>query len=459
MDKSASLSNINTIKGPWFPWWLCQAMLQIAPNKTLDAWQKRYGNRFIVPARKNLNFLYLSSPSDVDEIIKKFRGSIKSTRSHYISKLVGNFAIAMYEEGSDQHKEGRALVLSAINKIEGERLKSSIFNSITSITRGWANTQKFNATEFSKALMAEVAIFIMLNRQPTETENKLFLEIIDLVTTFDGKIESLAGRMGFDWKLYLGLASPWSKVKLLREKIIRMCSDMLLDEWEERRLLKDIYMSRGMLGNHLVKNIYVENDLSLRPLKLADFLISIYVAAMDTTSSSAAFAIEHAAREPQIFEELRREIKSQKNMFDFISTSKKLDSYCWEVINFYTPVVEIPRVVTKEITLNNLKLVQGTMLMICIPNYNQQKFDSLKSFSPWRFVDINASTSDIMSFGYGERKCPGMRLAILEIKLILAYFLLEWSIKAICPQIQIEKNLLARIPARGQQLIAYKTNA
>ena len=198
MNKNVSLSNVNTMKGPWFPWWLCQAMLQIAPNKTLDTWHKCYGDRFIVPARKNLNFLYLSSPSDVDELFKKFRGSIKSTRSHYISKLVGNFAIAMYEEGSDQHKEGRALVVNTINKIEGERLKSSIFNSITSITRGWANTQKFNARKFSQAVMAEVAIFIMLNRQPTEAENQLFSEIIDLVTTFDDKIEALAGRIGFD---------------------------------------------------------------------------------------------------------------------------------------------------------------------------------------------------------------------------------------------------------------------
>ena len=234
---------------------------------------------------------------------------------------------------------------------------------------------------------------------------------------------------------------------------------MLLNQWEEQRLLKDIDMSRGMLGKHLVKNIYVENDLSLRPLKLADFLISIYVAAIDTTSSSAAFAIEHVAREPQIFEELRREIKSPKNTFDFISISKKLDSYCWEVINSYTPIVEIPRIVTKEITLNNLKLVQGTMLMICIPNYNQQKFASWGSFSPWRFVDVNASTNDTMSFGAGARKCPGMKLAILEIKIILAYLLAEWTIEAIYPQIRIEKNLITRTPARDQQLIAHKISA
>ncbi|KAJ5938068.1 hypothetical protein N7454_004410, partial [Penicillium verhagenii] len=191
------------------------------------------------------------------------------------------------------------------------------------------------------------------------------------------------------------------------------------------------------------------NDLT--KLDIAQLLAAnTFGAGFNTTVVLVQCLCELATR-PEYVNTIRQEIistlSSKNNIWtkEGIDSMRKLDSFIKECHRYHCfDFAGTPRVVKKDFTFKNgLKVPKGTVLLT--PNaamlfdeeyvQNPLEFDGLRFFElanssetpeVFRYTSTNAR---YLQFGDGKHVCPGRFFAADELKLILAYLLLNFEIK------------------------------
>jgi cytochrome P450 len=99
------------------------------------------------------------------------------------------------------------------------------------------------------------------------------------------------------------------------------------------------------------------------------------------------------------------------------------------------------RVVMSDYTFSNgVTLPKGTALSVdTTPMHMGSEYENPEEFDPWRFYniqqktgkrsDITTTSNDFLAFGHGRHACPGRFFAAVEIKLMMAYLVLNYDIK------------------------------
>jgi cytochrome P450 family 142 subfamily A polypeptide 1 len=86
-----------------------------------------------------------------------------------------------------------------------------------------------------------------------------------------------------------------------------------------------------------------------------------------------------------------------------------------EMLRWVTPIRNMARVVTRDITFGGQSLLEGQKLLLLYPSANRDEsvFDD-----PFRF-DITRTPNDHVAFGFGTHFCMGASLARLEISIMV----------------------------------------
>ncbi|GBE89830.1 Cytochrome P450 monooxygenase paxP [Sparassis crispa] len=179
---------------------------------------------------------------------------------------------------------------------------------------------------------------------------------------------------------------------------------------------------------------------------LERFLVLCF-AAIHTSSNSMTHALYHIAANPGYIQPLREEVESivKEEGWNKASVSKmlKLDSFMRESQRF-NGIVGISRKAMKDITLSNGTMIpKGTLIVAAAAPMHLDKENYLNAdvFDPFRFSNLRAgegegtkyqfvSTSpEYIPFGHGKHACPGRFFAASELKVMLAYVVLNYDIK------------------------------
>lgn len=185
----------------------------------------------------------------------------------------------------------------------------------------------------------------------------------------------------------------------------------------------------------------------------AELQMILSAASIHTTNNLLVECVYDLAANPEVAEELREEaISVLENGVtdgwarkDSMAKLKKLDSFMKEVQRVSGNVTSFIRKVRQPISLSDgTYLPAGTKLLApqCGISGDERYFPNAQSFDALRFFhmrqrsdeDANryqfTSISDTnMNFGAGKHACPGRFFASNEIKMILAYFLINFSMK------------------------------
>jgi len=109
-----------------------------------------------------------------------------------------------------------------------------------------------------------------------------------------------------------------------------------------------------------------------------------------------------------------------------------------EALRLDGPAVQtFPYIVNQDITVCNVKISKGTPVRpdIIAPHYSPNEWQKPKEFIPERYDpeskyyarpgkgSIKRDPSAWLPFSRGIRTCPGQSIAMLELKVLLAYFL------------------------------------
>lgn len=184
----------------------------------------------------------------------------------------------------------------------------------------------------------------------------------------------------------------------------------------------------------------------------AELQLILSAASIHTTNNLLVDCVYDLAANPEFAEELRQEaiavLEGNDNGWarkDSMSKLKKLDSFMKEVQRLSGNVTSFIRKVVKPIDLSDgTHLPAGTKVLApqCGISHDERYFPDPDRFDALRFYQMRQRSEDDMNrhqftsindtnmnFGAGKHACPGRFFAGNEIKMILAYFLINYDIK------------------------------
>jgi len=195
----------------------------------------------------------------------------------------------------------------------------------------------------------------------------------------------------------------------------------------------DEYDKAASLDMSNVKNLDLNMDETL-----VSNAFGIFVASLDTTSSTLTFAVHFLMKFPHFQEKIRDEISEvigddDNITFEQIQNLKYLEKFLLETLRNAHPFGQIlERECTKDYlipgtnyTVRKGEIVNFTLLYEKTKNnpentsfYNPGEFDP-ENFNP----SNNPDSFGFLGFGQGPRNCVGKRYAILAMKLALVHVL------------------------------------
>ncbi|XP_058837439.1 cytochrome P450 9e2-like [Topomyia yanbarensis] len=171
-----------------------------------------------------------------------------------------------------------------------------------------------------------------------------------------------------------------------------------------------------------------------------------FLAGFDTVSTCLLFTTYELAVNPDIQQKLYEEIVATNSSldggsltYDAMHKMKYLDMVVSESLRMWPPAPALDRICVKDYLLDcgdGLKFTidKGTIVWIPVQalHYDPKYYPNPEVFDPERFGDEqkdNISTETYAPFGIGPRNCIGSRFALAEVKTILYYLLLNFSLE------------------------------
>eukprot|EP00112_Aurelia_sp_Birch-Aquarium-sp1_P023103 Seg6750.2 transcript_id=Seg6750.2/GoldUCD/mRNA.D3Y31 product="Cytochrome P450 3A5" protein_id=Seg6750.2/GoldUCD/D3Y31 len=172
-------------------------------------------------------------------------------------------------------------------------------------------------------------------------------------------------------------------------------------------------------------------------------MVLFILAGYESTSNTLALTCYNLTIFPELQERVLKEIKdvcsSQDTCtYDEINQMPYLDACISETLRLYPPAVVTARNCLESCTINGVNFKKGVAVLIPIYSLHHDAayFPEPEAFKPERFLPENKESINqfaYMPFGMGPRNCIGMRLALMEVKLVLVRILQQYRLVR-CPE-------------------------
>uniref|UniRef100_A0A1L8E408 Putative cytochrome n=1 Tax=Nyssomyia neivai TaxID=330878 RepID=A0A1L8E408_9DIPT len=253
-----------------------------------------------------------------------------------------------------------------------------------------------------------------------------------------------------------------------KQNIIRPDMINLLMEAKKGKLTHQGAEQHDSAGFATVEESQVGKQSGKKTLSDDDILAQcflFFLAGFETVSVAMSFLTYELAVNPDVQEKLYQEILetseelgSKSLNYDVIQKMKYMDMVVSELLRMWPPAIATDRLCNRDITVNadngvEYNFKKGDVLMIPMIgfHFDTKYFSDPDKFQPERFSDENKHTitpGTYLPFGVGPRNCIGSRFALMEVKAIMYYILLNFT---------IEPNEKTQIPLKLSKEPSMKT--
>lgn len=188
---------------------------------------------------------------------------------------------------------------------------------------------------------------------------------------------------------------------------------------------------------------------ALSPQYIRDSLMSLILAGHETTAAELSWSFQLLAHNRRAHAELLAEIDGGRS-------AEYLRATVREVLR-HRPVFlfAIPRAVSRPVEIGNWTYEPPAHLLVCIYllHHDANLFRRPHEFIPERFL-TGASNSGWGPWGGGRKRCPGRRLAVLELETVLSVALSRVTVRpaASTPERPSWRSVIV-VPHRGSRVI------
>ncbi|KAL0330171.1 UNVERIFIED_CONTAM: cytochrome [Sesamum radiatum] len=171
---------------------------------------------------------------------------------------------------------------------------------------------------------------------------------------------------------------------------------------------------------------------------IVDNCRNIYLAGFETSAVSASWCLMLLASNPEWQTRVRDEVEEvcQGRIpdIDMLRKMKQLHMLIQETMRLYPPAPTLAREAFKDVKIGNIRVPKGVIVWTMVTALHTDTAlwgaDALE-FNPKRFENgisgACKSPNAYMPFGFGQRVCVGQHLAMVELKLLMALILTNFS--------------------------------
>jgi len=172
----------------------------------------------------------------------------------------------------------------------------------------------------------------------------------------------------------------------------------------------------------------------MTPRQVRDNLMSIVLAGHETTASELAWAFQLLAHNPRVQSRLIEEIDSAGDGGDEYLTATVREVLRHRPVFLFT----IPRAVKQPIEIGGWTYGPPAQLLGCIylVHHDPELYPEPDEFRPERFLASPPDTYTWLPWGGGRKRCPGLHLAMLEMKTVLRTVLETMTVKPAARKIE-----------------------
>lgn len=252
---------------------------------------------------------------------------------------------------------------------------------------------------------------------------------------------SLAG--AFNIADFLPLFRPFD-IQGIRKRLVKNCKevdDMLetvMKEHEEaaaaahhKKEHKDIV---DILLSCLQDSHYDDDQNPVKDRSnVKALLLDLFSGAIDTSITVSLWAFSELLKNPRVMKKLQHELTNiigKTRLVEEVDLPRLtyLDMVIKETLRLH-PVAPLllPRVSTEDITVNGYYIKKRSRVIVnawAIGRDPKVWSDNVEMFYPERFmnsnIDLRGNDFELIPFGSGRRRCPGMQLGLVAVKFVIA---------------------------------------
>jgi tetraprenyl-beta-curcumene synthase len=373
------------------------------PFEYLEWCRRRYGKSFTLYATSHPPLRFLSDPDDIKAVFRVPADVLcPGEGGETVAPIVGENSFMLLDR--DEHLNGRRVILPPFHA----RAVAEHTELVTGVVRrevaSWPRDVPFALHPRLRALMLETLLRTVIGARAGLPDERLYVlrdRLLAMLSVTGSAVfpEPLL-RHGPGQRIWARFLRERAEVDELiyaiiadREREVEGCSDML----------------GTLLGAHN------PDGSRMSPRQVRDNLMSIVLAGHETTASELAWAFQLLAHNPRVLNRLIEEI-------DAGAGDEYLTATIQEVLR-HRPVFlfSIPRAVKQPIEIGGWTYRPPTQLLGCIylVHHDAELYPEPDEFRPERFLGSAPGAYTWLPWGGGRKRCPGLHLAMLEMKTVL----------------------------------------
>jgi len=392
---------------PPFPGALQTWLLWRWPFWFLGALRQRYGTRFTIHALARPPLVFLS---DLAEAREMFAASPEALRpgegGATIMPIVGERSFMLAD--GETHWQGRTMLSSAFSQGPVDEHRVIVRELAEREIATWPRDAPFALHDRLRALTLRVILHSLFGRDVAHVP-ELHARLLSMLAMTAGIGLTLPASRSLP-----GGRASWQRFLADRAAVDAMLQGLVAD----RR-------SRPDERDDVLATLLRARDAHGRPLSvdyIRDSLVSLILAGHETTAAELCWAFQLLAHHPGVQDRLAGDIAVGHRTY--------LSATVLEVLR-HRPVFlfAIPRTVAAPIAIGGWTHEPPAQLLVCIYllHHDPVAFPAPDEFRPERFLDARPSAS-WLPWGGGRKRCPGRRLALLELETVLEVALSSVSV-------------------------------
>jgi cytochrome P450 len=342
--------------------------------------------------------VFLSNPADIRAVLGAPSSVLQpGAGGSAIAPIVGAHSFMLHD--ADEHLRGRRAIVPCFSESALQRHARRVSEIVEAEVRSWPLDSPFAAFPRLRDMSLRIILGTVFHDDGARLSrlHHHMLRMLDMTASFvlvEPRLRHLPV-----WK------GIWRRFTLERARV---------DE-EIQTLIETAPTGAGgdVLGRLLAATNPDGSPLSRAQLR--DNIVSVILAGHETTASEAAWALQLLAHAPDAQARLHEEL-------DAGAEESYLQATVAEVLR-HRPVFlfAIPRVVVAPFELGGRTYSPPVQLLACIYllHHDPELYGRPDAFLPERFLSDPPQPSAWLPWGGGRKRCPGHRLATLELQSVI----------------------------------------
>ncbi|MGN6372384.1 MAG: cytochrome P450 [Solirubrobacteraceae bacterium] len=385
------------------------ALFWRSPFVYLSYCRRRYGSRFTLNATTHPPLVFLSDASDIRTLVAAPENDLRAGEGGAtVSPIVGERSF-MLSDG-EPHRHGRKTVVAAFHRQTVRRHGDVVANAAQRALASWPTDETVAVHDKLRAITLEVILRSLTGRlegaldERVELLHRRVLEMLAVTqsaTLVEPRLRYGPGRR------------VWRRFQYRRAQTDELLNALIAD----RQHLTDS-------GDDLLSQMAsLPGDDGVRDSaqRLRDNAMSLILAGHETTAAQLAWAFQLLAYNPSVRDRLIREIDADR-------TDEYLTATLQEVLRHRCVFVfSIPRAVAKPVEIGGWAYTPPAQILACIYllHHDAAIYRDPYAFRPERFLESPPDPRTWIPWGGGRKRCPGLHLAMMEMKIVLRTVLRE----------------------------------